>query len=672
MSNFSSFKGDKLVGTSNYLEWKANADLFLEINGYMSYIDGSEESPDKSLYYYIKLDKDNNETNEYGDYKSPELGARYADRLNEFNRNNKRALGALKSIISLENNERFKDKETAEDLYDAIIETFGLTSLELIGRYFDKMVDNNYNSFNNMDEYTSNIQSSNIYLQTLGQHIPKAIIAWLILKGLPSSYDSYASRKYEELLNNLKNINLNKLITDLISEEGRLSSNSNLEANKTSYNNKQAYCKHYNKKGHIEDKCFIKYPELKNNYSSSSINKNKNKKHKKSFKKLKNMHKKEQSTKAIMCTLLVDESLGDKKDTLIKDTLVSNKISPLNEHNFKEEEELVEFVKKRALKKSTLQDDINKGLILDSGASEHYTPYKDLLLDYKPVYKKSISIANGLKLPIKGVGNIPVYINKEVFFIRNVNYVPNIKSTLISSKELTNKGWEILFKNDIAILSYNNKVITSAKWHLNAFFLNEIFINYKALEPIVYNIINYKSHFNSKDLVLNLSNNKESTLLDLYHRRFLHINKDFIIKSAKNFTGLIMPSPDNILNNCDNCYYSKFKEIISRKPHNPVNILEFIDCDILGPFKIKGFKEENYIFTITYRASKCVWLYAIKFKSDVYEIIVNYYNSILTQFKVNIKGARLDNAKEFKSIKLNTFCSSNSLLLEYSSIYTQA
>jgi hypothetical protein len=384
------------------------------------------------------------------------------------------------------------------------------------------------------------------------------------------------------------------------------------------------------------------------------------------------MHKKEQSTKAIMCTLLVDESLGDKKDTLIKDTLVSNKISPLNEHNFKEEEELVEFVKKRALKKSTLQDDINKGLILDSGASEHYTPYKDLLLDYKPVYKKSISIANGLKLPIKGVGNIPVYINKEVFFIRNVNYVPNIKSTLISSKELTNKGWEILFKNDIAILSYNNKVITSAKWHLNAFFLNEIFINYKALEPIVYNIINYKSHFNSKDLVLNLSNNKESTLLDLYHRRFLHINKDFIIKSAKNFTGLIMPSPDNILNNCDNCYYSKFKEIISRKPHNPVNILEFIDCDILGPFKIKGFKEENYIFTITYRASKCVWLYAIKFKSDVYEIIVNYYNSILTQFKVNIKGARLDNAKEFKSIKLNTFCSSNSLLLEYSSIYTQA
>jgi transposase InsO family protein len=45
---------------------------------------------------------------------------------------------------------------------------------------------------------------------------------------------------------------------------------------------------------------------------------------------------------------------------------------------------------------------------------------------------------------------------------------------------------------------------------------------------------------------------------------------------------------------------------------------------------------------------------------------------ILTQFKIEIKGARLDNAREFKSIKLNTFCKSKGLLLEYSSIYTQA
>ena len=86
----------------------------------------------------------------------------------------------------------------------------------------------------------------------------------------------------------------------------------------------------------------------------------------------------------------------------------------------------------------------------------------------------------------------------------------------------------------------------------------------------------------------------------------MHINKDYIIKSAKNSIGILIPKPDLILHNCDNCYYAKFKEIISRKPNNPVNILEFIDCDILGPFKIKGLKGENYIFIIIYYASKYI------------------------------------------------------------------
>ena len=99
---------------------------------------------------------------------------------------------------------------------------------------------------------------------------------------------------------------------------------------------------------------------------------------------------------------------------------------------------------------------------------------------------------------------------------------------------------------------------------------------------------------------------------------------------------------------------------------------EFINYNILGPFKIKGLKRENYIFNIIYRASKYIWLYTIKYKLDIYDIIINFYNIILTQFNINIKEAHLDNTKEFKSFKLSSFCNSKGLLLEYSSIYIQA
>ena len=65
--------------------------------------------------------------------------------------------------------------------------------------------------------------------------------------------------------------------------------------------------------------------------------------------------------------------------------------------------------------------------------------YKDILLDYKLINNKSVIIANRIKLLIKGIGNIPVIINNKTLFIKNINYIPSIKTTLISLKELTNK-----------------------------------------------------------------------------------------------------------------------------------------------------------------------------------------------------------------------------------------
>lgn len=165
MATSITFKGEKLVGRSNYIEWLTNATLFFEINGFMPYIDGSEAEPNKALYYI----EDNKAY-------SPELAVRYTDRLAEYQRNNTRALGAIKSIISVDNTERFKDKKTAKELFDTIKATFGESSLELIGRYLDRIIEANYNSSKSMDEYTSQIQSSAVYLKELKYKVPKPFL----------------------------------------------------------------------------------------------------------------------------------------------------------------------------------------------------------------------------------------------------------------------------------------------------------------------------------------------------------------------------------------------------------------------------------------------------------------------------------------------------------------
>ena len=75
MANNTSFKGDLLIGKSNYIDWVKKASLFLEINGFMPYIDNTEHTPDKSLYY--KSDSDGHVTNKP---YSPKLAIRYIDK----------------------------------------------------------------------------------------------------------------------------------------------------------------------------------------------------------------------------------------------------------------------------------------------------------------------------------------------------------------------------------------------------------------------------------------------------------------------------------------------------------------------------------------------------------------------------------------------------------------
>jgi hypothetical protein len=125
------FKGEKLVGKTNYIEWHMNATLYLEINGYMPYIDGTEAVLNKSLYF-----KDENTP------YSPELGVKYMEKELEYQRNSKKALGAIKSIISTDNVDRFKDQTSPRRLWKAILDTYGETSLELISRYLNKITAN--------------------------------------------------------------------------------------------------------------------------------------------------------------------------------------------------------------------------------------------------------------------------------------------------------------------------------------------------------------------------------------------------------------------------------------------------------------------------------------------------------------------------------------------------
>jgi hypothetical protein len=89
-----------LIDRSNFLKWKKNTTLFLEIKGYILYLDSTKIVPDKSLYF------DKNKS------RSIEFNIKYINKLNKYKANKKKILGVLKLIISPDNINRFKDKNS--------------------------------------------------------------------------------------------------------------------------------------------------------------------------------------------------------------------------------------------------------------------------------------------------------------------------------------------------------------------------------------------------------------------------------------------------------------------------------------------------------------------------------------------------------------------------------
>jgi len=75
---------------------------------------------------------------------------------------------------------------------------------------------------------------------------------------------------------------------------------------------------------------------------------------------------------------------------------------------------------------------VDKPLIVDSGASHHMISDEKLIKDIEPTHGH-VMIANGDKIPIKGIGKLKLF-NKE----SKAFYMPEFTSNLLSVKKCTN------------------------------------------------------------------------------------------------------------------------------------------------------------------------------------------------------------------------------------------
>ncbi|XP_042067139.1 uncharacterized protein LOC121810436 [Salvia splendens] len=127
--------------------------------------------------------------------------------------------------------------------------------------------------------------------------------------------------------------------------------------------------------------------------------------------------------------------------------------------------------------------------------------------------------------------------------------------------------------------------------------------------------------------------------IDVWHKRLGHL---YFSKLKSMSETLPFSNKNHSL--CDICPLAK-------QQHLPFNLSEsvanepfdLIHCDVWGPFLPNTNHGYKYFLTIIDDTSRFVWTFLMQNKSDVQAILVQFFNTVLTQFTRKIKTVRFDN-----------------------------
>ena len=123
---------------------------------------------------------------------------------------------------------------------------------------------------------------------------------------------------------------------------------------------------------------------------------------------------------------------------------------------------------------------------------------------------------------------------------------------------------------------------------------------------------------------------------------------------------------------CESCQLGKHRRASFRRVRlvSSKSVFDLVHCDIWGPSRVpSGFGFRYYIVFID-DFSRVSWVYLLKDRSRVYEVLKNFMVEIKNQFDITPKILRTDNALEFIQHQITSYCASLGILHQTSYPYT--
>ncbi|KAJ1519057.1 hypothetical protein ONE63_011300 [Megalurothrips usitatus] len=220
--------------------------------------------------------------------------------------------------------------------------------------------------------------------------------------------------------------------------------------------------------------------------------------------------------------------------------------------------------------------------VMDSGATHHMCPFKELFSDLDERATGTVRVANGAREPVKGKGSVTIIMHEESggwkITFQKVMYVPGLHSNLISIHQLDNKGLGMKIHHGcFSVFEDNNivlfKAIASKDSNVYLVRVKEYEVNGGNVQCTAFSAVESEMRaFNAGAL---------------WHKRFGHLKGiPDQCKAPKEFS------------ECDACHQGKMKKLppalSSNRGEGPI---ELVHSDVAGPILPTTAGGSKYVVT---------------------------------------------------------------------------
>ncbi|KAL0642049.1 hypothetical protein Bca4012_102844 [Brassica carinata] len=280
----------------------------------------------------------------------------------------------------------------------------------------------------------------------------------------------------------------------------------------------------------------------------------------------------------------------------------------------------------------------SKPLIIDSGASHHMISDTNLIKDIEPT-NGCVMIANGDKIPIKGIGNLKLFDKTTRAF-----YIPEFTSNLLSVKKCTTDlNCNVIFSpNDVKFQDIESSQLIGKGVTKGELYMLE------KLDPVS----NHNCSFTSAS-----SLNKNA----LWHARLGHPHERAL--------NLMLPGVV-FENECEACILGKHcRTVFPTSETTYEHCFDLVHSDVwTAPCLSRD--SQKYFVTFIDEKSKYTWLTLLPSKDRVLEAFMNFQAYVSNQYNATVKVLRSDNGGEYISNAFKSHLAKHGIVHQTSCPYT--